>query len=136
MGLIPEQYRIQQSNSGKATVDPYVTPATLSILFSMCNRWPIPFTFSQQCCAARHLVGPSLSDWLSIPRSSLSDEISYQIGFSLANFPPRFARIYRRGWDEKRRNAMRRSVEFAVRYELGNRKLISSIPLPLMRIPG
>jgi hypothetical protein len=119
MGMIPDRYRIKQSTTAK---DPYITPATLPVLFSMTNRWPMPFDFSQQCCAARHLIGPSLSDWLSIPRSSLRDEMSYQIGFGLANVPLRFARIYRKGWDEKRRDAMRRSVEFAVRYELGNRK--------------
>jgi hypothetical protein len=67
-------------------------------------------------------MGETLSDWLSVPRISLKDEIEYRGGFFLTNLPPRFARIYRSGWDQKRRDAMRRSVETSVRFELGNRE--------------
>ncbi|OCL08827.1 hypothetical protein AOQ84DRAFT_292358, partial [Glonium stellatum] len=102
--------------------DAYITPATLPVLFCICSRWPVPFNFAQHCTGARHLMGKTLSDWLSVPRTTFRDEVEYKIGMTLTNLPPRFARIYRKGWDMKRRDAMRRSVESAIRYELGNRK--------------
>jgi hypothetical protein len=67
-------------------------------------------------------MGETLSDWLSVPRTSFKDEIEYRIGFFLSTLPSKFARVYRSGWDKKRRDAMRRSVEASVRFELGNSK--------------
>lgn len=40
----------------------------------------------------------------------------------MSSLPPRFARIYRSAWDEKRRNAMMQSLEGAIKFELGHRK--------------
>ena len=105
----------------KITVDPYTAPATLPVLLAVCNRWPSPFTFPQHCAASRFLLGPSLSDWLSIPRTTWLDRVRLHVGYTLVNIPSRFARIYRSGWDAKRRDAMRRTVEVAVRSQLGNR---------------
>ena len=121
MGLIPDKNRVKRLKPENPNADAYVTPATLPVLFCICNRWPIPFNFAQHCTAARHLMGKTLSDWLSVPRTTFRDEVEYKIGMTLANLPSLFARNYRRGWDAKRRDAMRRSVESAVRYELGNR---------------
>jgi hypothetical protein len=55
--------------------DPYTTPATLPVLFCICDRWPIPFNFAQHRTAARHLMGETLSDWLSVPRTSFRDDL-------------------------------------------------------------
>lgn len=121
-GLIADKYQVKRVIPETRNADPYTTPATLPVLFCICDRWPVPFNFAQHCTAARHLMGETLSDWLSVPRTSFRDELEYKIGFTLANIPPRFARMYRRGWDEKRRDAMRRSLEAAMSYELGNRK--------------
>lgn len=121
MGLIPDKNRVKRLTSENPNADAYVTPATLPVLFCICNRWPVPFNFAQHCTAARHLMGKTLSDWLSVPRTTFRDEVEYKIGMTLTNLPSLFARNYRRGWDAKRRDAMRRSVESAVRYELGNR---------------
>jgi hypothetical protein len=78
------------------------------------------------------MMGDTLSDWLSVPRTTLRDEIEYKVGTTLANLPSQFARVYRKGWDKKRRDAMRRSVEAAVRYELGNSESSSCV----MNVPN
>lgn len=67
-------------------------------------------------------MGETLSDWLCVPRATWRDELAYHALFKMANLPALFARVYRRGWDKKRREVMRKSVEKAVRYELGNRE--------------
>ena len=76
------------------------------------------------------MMGETLSDWLCVPKATWKDDWMYHVGFKLTNLPGKFARIYRKGWDEKRRKVMRKSVEAAVRFELGNRTflLLPGIP--------
>lgn len=133
-GLIADKYRVKRVMPENPNADPYNTPATLPVLFCICDRWPVPFNFALHCTAARHLMGETLSDWLSVPRTSFRDELEYKIGFTSANIPPRFAGMYRRGWDEKRRDAMWRSLEAAVSYELGNRKFSISRVTRIIRL--
>ena len=132
--MIPDKNRVKRLTPENLNADAYVTPATLPVLFCICNRWPIPFNFAQHCTAARHLMGKTLSDWLSVPRTTFRDEVEYKIGMTLANLPSLFARNYRRGWDAKRRDAMRRSVESAVRCELGNRMFYFHLPESVLTV--
>jgi hypothetical protein len=125
--LIPAKDQIKHVALASTNADPWTSPATLPILFSMSNRWPSPFTFAQNCYAARYLMGPSLADWLSVPIPNFRTEVEYKVGTFVTNIPPRFSRMYRQGWDERRRDAMRKSIVFMVSWELGNRESPSGL---------
>ena len=121
---IKKRYLNTPTNAASTNPDPYVTPATLPVLFCISKRWPIYFNFAQHCAAARHLSGKTLSDWLSIPNSSWIYWARYRFGTWLSSLPPRFARAYRSSWDAKRREIMMRSLDASIKFELGNRKLL------------
>lgn len=119
--LVPKQDRVTHVVMKSVNPDPWTSPSTLPVLFSVCNRWPSPYTLLDHCAAARNLMGPSLSDWLSVPRTSWYEWFKLHIGFAIINIPPKFAQVYRAGWDARRRKAMQDSVEAAIIVELGDR---------------
>ncbi|EME39927.1 hypothetical protein DOTSEDRAFT_82677 [Dothistroma septosporum NZE10] len=120
--LVPKQQQVQHITHITTLADPYASPPTLPVLLCICNRWPIPFTFRQHCAAARQLCGPTLSDWLSIPTTTWFETAQMRLGYFLGALPPRFGRIWRAGWDLKRREAMEASVKGAVELALGLRR--------------
>ncbi|CAK1363021.1 unnamed protein product [Cercospora beticola] len=124
---VPKYLQIQHQNSATTSTngtkpDVYTTPATLPVLYSVVNRWPSPFTFQDQAAAARRLMGETLADWLSVPRTSLPRKVYLYTSFAVLNIPPTFSQYYRSGWDAKRRNALQRSAELATYELLGDRK--------------
>lgn len=119
--LVSKQDRVTRVTLRSVNLDPWTAPSTLPVLFSVCNRWPSPFTLLDQCTAARNLMGPSLSDWLSVPQTSWIQWFKLHIGYAIVNIPPKFAQVYRKGWDARRRRAMQNSVEAAVVVSLGDR---------------
>jgi hypothetical protein len=74
-GLIADKYRVKRVMPENPNADPYNTPASLPVLFCICDRWPVPFNFALHCTAARHLMGETLSDWLSVPQTSFRDDL-------------------------------------------------------------
>lgn len=119
--LVPKQDRVIHVTQKSVNPDPWTSPSTLPVIFSVCNRWPSPFTLLDHCAAARNLMGPSLADWLSVPRTSWMEWLKLHIGFAIGNIPPKFAQIYRSEWDARRRRAMQNSVEAAIIMTLGDR---------------
>lgn len=120
--IVPKQDRVMHVKLKRVNDDPYLAPATIPVIFSLCNRWPLPWTLLDHCAAARNLIGPTLSDWLSVPKTSWSEWFKLHIGYAIVNIPPQFAQVYRSGWDARRRRAMQNSVEAAVIEMLGHRK--------------
>lgn len=84
--LVPKQDQVIRVQQTTVKADPWTSPATLAVLFSVCNRWPVQFfNLVNQSAAARAFVGPSLSDWLSIPKTNFSERMKLHVGFAFLN---------------------------------------------------
>jgi hypothetical protein len=130
--LAPIAHQVKTRPPQHTNGDPYTSPATLPVLLCISGRWPLLFNFASHCAATRQLLLPTLSDWLSVPQASWTQNLNVRIGFGLINFPPKFAKVYRAGWDAKMRELMQRDVEASVALALGERKGYFS---PQARLP-
>ncbi|KAI5360183.1 putative ER-bound oxygenase mpaB/mpaB'/Rubber oxygenase, catalytic domain, rubber oxygenase Lcp [Septoria linicola] len=104
--LVPKSAQIVHPPQRTTSGDLWTTPATLAVLFSVVGRWPSPFDFQDQVAASRRLMGDTLADWLSVPRTPLIKWVLLHVGFIVVNIPATFGQYYRAGWDRKRRAAM------------------------------
>ncbi|VDB87859.1 unnamed protein product [Peniophora sp. CBMAI 1063] len=89
----------------------HLVPPTLPILRALADRPHTRTSYQYNCALARHLIGPTLSDHLSIPRTTLPVYLRMRLSLAVQALPCHFARVYpRRGWLLARRAALREAL--------------------------
>jgi len=109
---------------------------TIPILRAVSNRAPMYNSLEYNCALTRHILGPSLSDRVGLPRTPLFMSIRMHTALLLQRIPHWVTHYYpRKGWTVKRRAVLKEGVARSVRWNLGMRR-VSFRPRTDVKIDG
>lgn len=98
---------------------------TIPILYTASNRAPMYNTFEYNCALTRHILGPSLSDRVGLPPTSLRMSFRLHAALFLQRIPHWLTQYYpRQAWIIKRRVVLREGIARSVWWNLGRRRVL------------
>ncbi|KAG9126430.1 hypothetical protein FRC07_003490 [Ceratobasidium sp. 392] len=98
-------------------------PPTMPILRAISDRPPFPSTLNHNCAMTRFLIGDSLSDHLTVPRTPALTYARLRVRLFLTKLPYLFGKVYKvRDWEARRIRLSREGLSRMVRWQLGLRR--------------